>query len=298
MIGFPAAAFDTNCFVLATGEGQECVVIDPGIGVTDTLSEVLRDDPLWHAHQFTRAADREVVAFIAAGFAWGNVRAIDASLQRALRVLGSEPARELEQTPAGEWRSRCRGLVHRRIHPADAAYLFGLLGEAIRRHGSLGGLWEFVDDHVEEDILAASRRFLTALTALSVQAPRHRGRGISGLPLRAAVGLAPFGYGVPNGSSPMKRLCLFLRWMARPADGVDLGLWPRLAPARLIVPLDVHVLRTARELGLTERRDASMRTALEVTRALARVSPGDPCRYDFAMVRAGIAERRRGAREA
>lgn len=43
MIGFPAAAFDTNCFVLATGEGQECVVVDPGIGVTDTLAEVLRE---------------------------------------------------------------------------------------------------------------------------------------------------------------------------------------------------------------------------------------------------------------
>jgi hydroxyacylglutathione hydrolase len=43
MVGFPAAAFDTNCFVLSTGEGEECVVVDPGIGVTDTLADVFRE---------------------------------------------------------------------------------------------------------------------------------------------------------------------------------------------------------------------------------------------------------------
>lgn len=260
-------------------------------------AEYLRDDPLWHAHQFEQACDREVAALVAAGFAWGNVRAIDASLQRAFAVLGSAPARELAGTPPGEWRARCRGLVHRRIHPADAAYLFGLLGEAIRRHGSLGGLWRYVDDPSEVDVAPAGRRFLIALAAFPAEPPRQRGRTRTGAALRPGVGLAPFGFGVPDGHSPMKRLCLFLRWMARPSDGVDLGLWPDLKPARLVVPLDVHVLRTARELGLTDRADASMRTALEVTRALAAVCPEDPCRYDFAMVRAGIAERRRGARE-
>lgn len=40
--GFPAAAFGTNCYVLSPGEGEECVVVDPGIGVLDDLAEVLR----------------------------------------------------------------------------------------------------------------------------------------------------------------------------------------------------------------------------------------------------------------
>ncbi|WP_426505924.1 MBL fold metallo-hydrolase [Dactylosporangium sp. McL0621] len=39
--GFPAEAFGTNCFVVAPGPGEQCVVIDPGIGVTDRLDEVL-----------------------------------------------------------------------------------------------------------------------------------------------------------------------------------------------------------------------------------------------------------------
>jgi glyoxylase-like metal-dependent hydrolase (beta-lactamase superfamily II) len=40
-VAFPAQAFDTNCYVLAPGPGEECVVVDPGIGVEETLREVL-----------------------------------------------------------------------------------------------------------------------------------------------------------------------------------------------------------------------------------------------------------------
>jgi hydroxyacylglutathione hydrolase len=39
--GVVAAAFETNCYVLATGEGEQCIVVDPGIGVTTALDEVL-----------------------------------------------------------------------------------------------------------------------------------------------------------------------------------------------------------------------------------------------------------------
>lgn len=45
-IGFPAAAFGTNCYVLATGPGEDCVVVDPGIGVEDQVAEVCREHRL------------------------------------------------------------------------------------------------------------------------------------------------------------------------------------------------------------------------------------------------------------
>ena len=45
-IAFPAAAFGTNCYVLAPGPGEECVVVDPGIGVTETLRDVLAENRL------------------------------------------------------------------------------------------------------------------------------------------------------------------------------------------------------------------------------------------------------------
>ena len=45
-IAFPAAAFDTNCYVIATGPGEECVIVDPGIGVEAQLAVVLAEHGL------------------------------------------------------------------------------------------------------------------------------------------------------------------------------------------------------------------------------------------------------------
>ncbi len=75
--------------------------------------------------------------------------------------------------------------------------------------------------------------------------------------------------------------------MVRPADGVDLGLWP-LPTSALLVPLDTHVHRIARNLGLTQRRDASFRTAEEVTAVLRGFDPADPVKYDFALCHLGV----------
>src|SRR5262249_45850708 len=72
---------------------------------------------------------------------------------------------------------------------------------------------------------------------------------------------------------------LFLRWMVRPADGVDFGLWRRVHPKDLVIPLDTHIHRMAKNLGLTRRNDLSWKTAVEVTRALARADPDDPVGY-------------------
>ena len=41
--GFPAAAFGTNCYVVAVGAGEECVVVDPGIEVLDQLDALLEE---------------------------------------------------------------------------------------------------------------------------------------------------------------------------------------------------------------------------------------------------------------
>jgi uncharacterized protein (TIGR02757 family) len=91
---------------------------------------------------------------------------------------------------------------------------------------------------------------------------------------------------------------MFLRWMIRsPREGIDLGLWTTRSPAALIVPLDTHVLRIARFVGLTARRDDSLRTALEVTDGLRRFDPDDPVRFDFALAHLGISGACRGHRD-
>jgi uncharacterized protein (TIGR02757 family) len=125
-------------------------------------------------------------------------------------------------------------------------------------------------------------------------------RRTTGLPHGRAVSLARETVGLspqhthlvpdPGGIGCCKRWLLFLRWMVRPDDGVDLGLWSVLRPAELVIPLDRHISRLARHLGLTDRRTDSWATACEITDVLRRIDPDDPVRFDFALCHLGISK--------
>jgi uncharacterized protein (TIGR02757 family) len=91
----------------------------------------------------------------------------------------------------------------------------------------------------------------------------------------------------PEKRSACKRLHLFLRWMVR-KDAVDPGGWDEISPSKLIVPLDVHMHRICRFLGITSRKQADIRTALEITEGFRAFAPADPIKYDFALTRIGI----------
>ena len=82
---------------------------------------------------------------------------------------------------------------------------------------------------------------------------------------------------------------MYLRWMVRPDDrGVDLGLWKRITPAQLMVPLDVHTGRVGRELGLLKRTQDDWKAVEELTAALRAFDPKDPVKYDIALFALGI----------
>lgn len=80
-----------------------------------------------------------------------------------------------------------------------------------------------------------------------------------------------------------KKIHMMRRWMVRNDGIVDLGLWKNTSPATLVIPLDVHVHRSSRNLGITSRNSADITTALEITRFLSEIFPGDPCMGDFAL---------------
>jgi uncharacterized protein (TIGR02757 family) len=105
----------------------------------------------------------------------------------------------------------------------------------------------------------------------------------------------------PSRGSACKRWNLFLRWVVRPADGVDLGLWGRsgrIAPRELIIPLDVHVGRISYLIGLRRRRTLDWKAAEEITGALARIDPADPLRFDLPLSHLGISRGCRGRHDA
>ena len=83
---------------------------------------------------------------------------------------------------------------------------------------------------------------------------------------------------------------MMLRWVVRPDDGIDLGLWNGISPAQLIIPVDTHISRISRYLGLTGRKAADWRMAQEITSALRRFDPADPVKYDFSLAHLGISD--------
>jgi uncharacterized protein (TIGR02757 family) len=87
-------------------------------------------------------------------------------------------------------------------------------------------------------------------------------------------------------ASAMKRWMMYLRWMVR-ADALDMGLWKRIEPSELIMPLDTHTFAVSRRLGLLQRKQCDLRAAVELTETLRKLDPEDPLKYDFALYRIG-----------
>ena len=107
--------------------------------------------------------------------------------------------------------------------------------------------------------------------------------------------LDEFGYikGFPSTlNSACKRLNMFLRWMCRKNSPVDFGIW-NYNPQKLIIPLDIHVMQTARQLGLTKANTPSLKAAYEITESMREAFPNDPCRGDFALFGYGISNKLR-----
>jgi uncharacterized protein (TIGR02757 family) len=250
-------------------------VLDTFLARSD-FGEAVRRDPVEIVHAVRERADREVAAFLAAALAFGQVTALKAKVRAALDALGPHPAHALRSLGADELRDRLRGFRHRWLGGDDLALLLAGAGAALRVHGSLERAFASGLDPRDPHVGPALSRFSAALRA-AIPGPLTPG-------LRFALPS-------PDTGSACKRLCLFLRWVARPADGVDLGLWTSVPPAKLVIPLDTHIARISRYIGLTRRKSPGWAMALDVTAHLRRLAPDDPLRYDFALCHLGISGR-------
>ncbi len=231
----------------------------------------LAADPVSLTHHYDDPLDRELVGLATACIAFGNAKTIVSKAGDMLARLGPHPTNVAEDRRVLE--ARLDGWKHRVFRGEDLARLLAGARMLQRRHGSLGTLFEAeLDRH-------GTLREALASWCDALRLTSGLGRGLRRGPLH----LLPD----PRGPSGTKRLLLFLRWMIRPADGVDLGLWD-VDPARLLVPVDVHIHRLARNLGLTRRAAPSFRTTEQITAALARFDPADPAGYDFALCHMGM----------
>ncbi len=230
--------------------------------------EFIHPDPLEFLHHYDDPLDREIVGMVASALAYGRVHQILRSVSEVLHRMGESPSRFiLEHSPA-TIHKRFRDFRHRFTGGGQlAALLCGMKG-LIQSHGSLRASFAMKCKLDDETILPALTAFVEELSE------EARDELITLLPS-------------PRKGSACKRLNLFLRWMVR-SDDVDPGGWGGVGACKLIVPLDTHMHRIGLDAGLTRRKQADLRTALEVTQAFREIVPEDPVRYDFALTRLGI----------
>jgi uncharacterized protein (TIGR02757 family) len=235
-------------------------------------------DPIQLVRRWKTAEDREVVGLCAAALAFGRVSSVLQSIDRVVGIMDGEPAAYVRRFDPHRHGAAFADVVHRWTRGPDLVALLWIMRQMIDRTGSIQDFFLVGYDPAAEDIEAALDSFSARALALD---------------LRAAYGKVPKRPGVcyffprPSAGSGCKRMNLFLRWMVR-RDALDLGVWARVAPAKLIVPLDTHVIRVGRCLGLTRRTSPGWPMARDITASLRKLDAGDPVKYDFALCHLGM----------
>jgi uncharacterized protein (TIGR02757 family) len=172
-----------------------------------------------------------------------------------------------------------RAIVHRWIRGADIVALLWILRQMIDEAGSIEAFFAAGYDPAAADVGHALDSFSRRALALDLRAVYGRR-----VPKRAGV---CYFFPRPSAGSACKRLNLFLRWMVR-KDAIDLAVWTKLAPSRLVVPLDTHVIRLGRCLQLTRYTSPGWKMAAEITASLREMDAVDPVRFDFSLCHVGM----------
>lgn len=240
--------------------------------VRDVLDALLRSrppvqrlgtDPVGLVRRYAGADDREVAGLVCACLAFGRADIVRRNAADALGRMGPSPAAYIDRLEPARARRDLRGWRHRTAGSDDLARLLLGAGAARRKEGSLGRSFARA---FRGDLREALADFVDALG----------GPGMGNLLPDPLLG------------GPCKRLNLYLRWMVRPDDGVDFGVWQGVPTSALVIPLDTHIHRISRYVGFTHLKTPRWEAAAEITRALSRLDPADPLKYDFALCHLGI----------
>jgi len=231
-------------------------------------------DPISVPHRFSGLQDREITGFWTATLAWGQRKTIIQSANRLIELMDGAPY-DFIVHHTEEDRARFLDFRHRTFQATDTLWFLEFFQQFYRKNKSLEGAFARHlapgDATVERALEGFHRDFFDHPYA----------------PARTRKHVA-----TPERGSTCKRLNMFLRWMVRrDAAGVDFGIWNAISPSQLLMPLDVHVDRVARGLGLLRRRQTDWQAVLELTENLRAFDPADPVKYDFALFGLGVLEK-------
>lgn len=230
-------------------------------------------DPIEFPRRYKDGNDIETVAFISALFAYGRVVLFKSFLERVFGVMGESPYSFITHFKKKTDGKYFKGFKYRFNDAHDLIELILLLKHMLIKRSTIGSL--FTELHKKNGSIRS-----TLIDFIDVL---HQTEDSKALDRRGFRHLLPS----PVHGSPCKRLNMFLRWMVRDSD-IDFGLWKEIPKNKLIIPLDTHIARIGRCLGLTERRSADWKTAEEITESLKMYDRADPLKYDFVLCHQGI----------
>lgn len=231
-------------------------------------------DPVCIPHSFTKKQDIEIAGFFAAIFAWGNRATIINKSRELLQLMDNAPHDFCVNTDP-ERLKKLLAFKHRTFNTTDLLYFIEFFHYYYTQYTSLETAftrWMNKKDlTVEHGLNGFYNHFFS----------------LPDIPLRTRKHIAS-----PEKKSSCKRLNMYLRWMVRKDKaGVDFGIWKNISPAQLVCPLDLHVARVAKKLGLLQREPTDWQAALELTARLRELDPKDPVKYDFALFGLGVMEK-------
>jgi uncharacterized protein (TIGR02757 family) len=236
----------------------------------------IETDPVSIPHQFSKRQDIEIAGFLAATIAWGNRKSIITNADKLMQWMDLSPhdfilhATAKDLKPFGKF-------VHRTFNGTDCVFFLRSLQRLYKEYDSLEipfykGLKK-TDADIKNALVHFRKEFLD----------------IKHLP-RSEKHISD-----PSKKSSAKRLCMYLRWMVRnDKAGVDFGLWKKISPSQLCLPLDVHTGNVSRGLGLLQRKQNDWQAVEEITGHLRALDPNDPVKYDFALFGLGVFEKFKG----
>lgn len=233
--------------------------------------DFIPNDPICIPHQFSMKQDREIMGFFAAIFAWGQRKTIINKCKELAQRMDYTPHSFITEHSDADLK-KLLNFKHRTFNDTDLLYCIDFM----KRHYSVSDSLEDAffpqkDMNVEIALTHFQKYFFS-----HPDAPHRTRKHIPS----------------PTQKSACKRLNMYLRWMVRNDEkGVDFGLWKKVSPSKLICPLDLHVERTARKIGLLERDKPDWKAAMELTENLRRLDANDPAKYDFALFGISIEEK-------
>ncbi len=229
-------------------------------------------DPIQIPKRFTKKEDIEIAGFLAATIAWGQRPTIIKNAKKLMQWMDEAPhdfvlnAEDSDLNIFAEFK-------HRTFNGEDAIFFIKSLQNIYKNHGGLETVFSkpSANDGDAKDALAHFREVF-----FSIDHPSRTEKHVSNVLKKSSA----------------KRLNMFLRWMVRnDKRSVDFGIWKKMSPADLYLPLDVHTGRVGRKLGLLKRNQDDWPAVAEITQSLRQLDPMDPVKYDFALFGLGIFEK-------